>query len=487
MDNNFMKRKAISGVLWKFSERIIAQLVSLAVSIILARILLPEDFSVVSLVTIFFSFSNILISGGLNTALIQKKDADIIDYSSVFFVTMLISIVIYTTLFISAPTIANIYDNELLIPIIRIMGISLFINAYKSIVTAYISSNLEFRKFFISTLIGTIISAIIGVTMALRGYGVWALVTQQLVLSLFDTIFLTLSTKFFPKMSFSIKRLKSLFNYGWKIFISSIISELYEQINPLIIGIKYSRSDLAFYTKGKSFPVIVNASISDTVSAVVFPILSKYQDDPDYILELTRKFMQLSSYLVFPLMTGFFAVSDNFILLLLTDKWAEAIPFVQIFCISYMFNIIQTGNLQVIRAIGRSDILLLLEIIKKAIYFVILVLFIIFSRTPTQLAFSSVLCTFFATLSNTYPNRKLIGYRYRYQIMDLLPNFIISGVMGLIVYSLRFIQITPFLTISIQVLVGIISYIALSIITKNKNFRFLANFFKANILGGTNK
>lgn len=166
---------------------------------------------------------------------------------------MLISIVIYTTLFISAPTIANIYDNELLIPIIRIMGISLFINAYKSIVTAYISSNLEFRKFFISTLIGTIISAIIGVTMALRGYGVWALVTQQLVLSLFDTIFLTLSTKFFPKMSFSIKRLKSLFNYGWKIFISSIISELYEQINPLIIGIKYSRSDLAFYTKGKAF------------------------------------------------------------------------------------------------------------------------------------------------------------------------------------------------------------------------------------------
>lgn len=483
-DNNFIKRKAISGVLWKFSERIIAQLVSLTVSIILARILLPEDFSVVSLVTIFFSFSNILISGGLNTALIQKKDADIVDYSSVFYATMFIAIIVYTALFLGAPTIANIYNNDLLVSIIRIMGISVFINAYKSIVSAYISSNLEFRKFFLSTLIGTVVSAIVGITMALNGFGAWALVIQQLLIGLFDAIFLSFSTKFFPKLVFSIKKLKSLFNYSWKVFVSSIISEIYEQINPLIIGIKYSSADLAFYTKGKSFPIIVNASISDTVSAVVFPILSKYQENLDYVLQLTRRFMRLSSYLVFPLMIGFFAISDNFILLLLTDKWAEAIPFVQIFCISYMFNIIQTGNLQVIRAIGRSDILLILEIIKKVIYFIIIALFIVFSTTPTKLAFSSVLCTLFATLINTYPNRKLIGYKYKYQIIDLFPNFMISVIMGAMVYSLKSLQLTPLLVMIVQIVVGIISYVILSVITKNESFKYLLNFIKINFLGG---
>lgn len=476
MENqNIVKRKAISGIFWKFGERFFAQFISLTVSIILARILVPEDFSVVSIVTIFFSFSNILISGGLNTALIQKKDTDELDYSSVLFTTLFICLIVYGLLYFFAPSISSIYNNDLLTSLIRVMGLTLFVNALKSVICAKVSSNLDFRKFFFSTSVGTIISAIVGITMALNSFGAWSLVAQQMSNTIIDTICLAYVTKFKLKFIFSFKRLNGLFQYGWKIFAASIISEIYEQINPLIIGLKFSSADLAFYTKGKSFPALLNASVSETVSAVIFPVMSKFQNDMEYILILTRKYMRLSSYIVFPLMIGFFAVSDNFILLLLTDKWASSIPFVKIFCVSFMFNIIQTGNLQVIRAIGRSDILLLLEIIKKISYFLIIFLFVFFSQTPEQLALSSIFCTIVATIVNTYPNRNLIGYKYRLQFRDLLPNLSISILMGIIVIMVGLIRLNPFVSIIIQIITGILVYIILSLLTKNENFIYLKN------------
>lgn len=478
MNSDNLKKKAFSGVIWKFLERICAQMVSLIVSIILARILMPNDYSVVSIVTIFFAFCNVFISGGLNTALIQKKDADAEDYSTVLHTSMLIALILYIIMFFSAPAIANLYDKQILVPVIRIMSLTFFINAFKSILSAYTSSNLQFRKFFFSTIIGTVVSAFVGIYMAVNGYGVWALVAQQITNSFLDTLILYFSTKYKILFKFSFKKLKSLFNYGWKIFVSSIISVIYDQINPLIVGIKYTANDLAYYNKGQNYPGLINSTISDTLQSVLFPIMSKVQDDKEVVLNVTRKYIKTASYIIFPMMIGLFSVSDVFVEVVLTEKWLPIVPYIQIFCFSYMLNIIQVGNLQAIKAIGRSDITLILEIVKKSFYFIIIVIFVFISKSPIVLALSSVVCTIFATLVNTYPNRKLLGYKYRYQLNDLLPNLIISILMGISVYFVKYIEMSKVLLLLLQVFIGIFVYILLSIITKNENLYYLIDYVK---------
>lgn len=479
MNSNNLKNKAFSGMIWKFMERICAQVVSLIVSIVLARILMPDDYSIVSIVTIFFTFCNVFISGGLNTALIQKKDADVEDYSTVLHTSMFAALILYMVMFFLAPSIANLYNKQILIPVIRIMSLTFFINAFKSVLSAYTSSNLQFKKFFFSTIVGTIISAFVGIYMAINGYGVWALVAQQMTNSLLDTLILYFTTKYKVVFKVSFKKLKSLFSYGWKIFVSSIISVIYDQINPLIVGVKYTSKDLAYYSKGQSYPGLINSTISDTLQSVLFPIMSKVQDDKEMVLGVTRKYIKVASYVVFPMMIGLFSVSDIFVEVVLTEKWLPIVPYIQIFCFSYMLNIIQVGNLQAIKAIGRSDITLILEIVKKSFYLIIIILFVILSKNPIVLALSSIVCTVFATVVNTYPNRKLLGYKYKYQLNDLLPNLIISIIMGIVVYLIKYIQISKVLILILQVFIGIIVYILLSKFTKNENLYYLIDYVRS--------
>ena len=479
MKSNNLKNKAFSGMIWKFMERICAQVVSLIVSIVLARILMPDDYSIVSIVTIFFTFCNVFISGGLNTALIQKKDADVEDYSTVLHTSMFVALILYMVMFFLAPSIANLYSKQILIPVIRIMSLTFFINAFKSVLSAYTSSNLQFKKFFFSTIVGTIISAFVGIYMAINGYGAWALVAQQMTNSLLDTLILYLTTKYRIIFKVSFKKLKSLFSYGWKIFVSSIISVIYDQINPLIVGVKYTSKDLAYYSKGQSYPGLINSTISDTLQSVLFPIMSKVQDNKEMVLSVTRKYIKVASYVIFPMMIGLFSVSDIFVEVVLTEKWLPIVPYIQIFCFSYMLNIIQVGNLQAIKAIGRSDITLILEIVKKSFYLIIIILFVILSKNPIVLALSSIVCTVFATVVNTYPNRKLLGYKYKYQLNDLLPNLIISVIMGIVVYLIKYIQISKVLILILQVFIGIIVYILLSKFTKNENLYYLIDYVRS--------
>ena len=476
--NGTLKNKTISSMLWKFGERISAQLVSLIVSIILARLLAPEDYGVVGIITIFFTFANVFISGGFNAALIQKKDADEEDYSSVLFISITTATVLYLILFFCAPFIANLYDKEILVPVIRVMGITLFINAFKSILSAYISSHLLFRKFFLATIVGTIISAIVGISMAVEGYGCWALVAQQMTNAIAGTVILYLTTRVKFVLKFSPTKAKGLFRYGWKILVASGISTLYDEINPLIIGIKFSSADLAFYTKGKSFPGLINSTLSDTLSSVLFSVMSKVQDDKDAVLKYTRKYMSIVSFIIFPTMIGFLAIAENFVLILLTEKWLPATIFIQIFCVVYMFNVIQTGNLQVIRAIGRSDIILKLEIIKKSLYFAVILLFVLFTNNPIYLGVACVINTIIATVVNVVPNKKLVGYTYSMQLSDLLWNFLTALAMGCIVFLTGFLNLNVYLLTVLQIVTGVITYVILSFITRNPNVKDLISIIK---------
>ncbi len=477
-DSNMIKTQAFSGIIWKLLERVGAQLVSLIVSVVLARLLLPADYSVVSIVSIFFVFCNVFISGGLNTALIQKKNSDITDYSTVLFVSLAMALVLYGVMFVAAPYISSLYHNSILTPVIRVMSLMLFVTAYKGVVCAQVSSNLRFKNFFISTLVGTIISAFVGIVMARRGFGAWALVAQQMTNSIIDSLVLTLTTKIRFKFIISFARLKNLFSYGWKIFVSSVISVIYDEIRPLIVGIRFSPVDLAYYNKGKSFPAIFNSSLSDSISAVLFPVMSKFQDNKDEMLSVTRRYMKTSSYIIFPVLIGFLAVSDNFIKVVLTEKWLFASPYIKIFCVTFLFGLIQTGNLQVIRASGRSDLILKLEIIKKSIYFIVIALFVFFSDSPYMLAVSEFACMMIATFINTFPNVKLIGYKYRHQIMDLLPNFVLAIVMGIAVMLTGMLKLPVSVLLVVQIVAGVCIYIGLSVITHNINFYYLLNFVK---------
>lgn len=478
-----IKNKAFSGIVWKLAERFAAQTVSLVVSIVLARLLMPDDYSVVSIVTIFFVFCNLFISSGFNTALIQKKNADIEDYSSVLWVSLGVSVIMYVVMFIAAPSVANLYEKDILVPVIRVMALTFFVSAYKGVLCAYISSTLQFKKFFFSTIGGTIISAVVGIVMAKKGFGPWALVAQQMTNTVIDTLILTITVRVKFKLMISGKKLKSLFDYGWKMFVSSIISEIYNEIKPLVVGLKFSGADLAFYNKGKSYPQLINSSICDSMSAVLFPVISKFQDSREDVLSVTRRFMRLSSYVIFPVLMGFYAVADDFILLLLTEKWLPAVPYVKIFSISYVFHIIQTGNLQAIRAIGRSDIILRLEVIKKTVFFIVVALFVWLAETPQMIAISGTVCSLIASIINAYPNSKLLGYGYIKQILDLIPSIVLSVLMILAVNLVSLLQINIYARLILKILVGIVAYILLSVITKNENFKYLLSFLKEKIGG----
>ena len=477
-DKNKLGISAISGVIWKFGERVGAQLVALVVQIILARLLSPDDYAVVGIITIFFSFCNVLITGGLNTALIQKKDADIEDYSTVLHVSMILAGILFVVMYFAAPWIAGLYEKTILISAIRIMSVTFFINAFTSVLGAYVSSNLQFKKSFFATLVGSAVSAVVGIGMAMSGFGPWALIAQQMTNAACNavTLYYMARLKFVFRISWI--RFKQLFGYGSKIFVASLISMLYDQINPLIIGLKFSAADLAYYTKGHNFPGLLNSSVNDTLSAVLFPVIAKVQDSTDAVLGVTRRYIKVASYIIFPVMVGMFAVAESFVVGILTEKWLPIVPYIRIFSFTYMFNIIQTGNLQAIKAIGRSDISLILEIIKKSVYFVIIAAFVYFSDSPIMLAASGIICTVVATIINTYPNRKLIGYSYRHQIGDLAPNFAISVLMGIAVMMVGRLAIAPLLLLVIQILAGGAVYVALSILFKNENFFYLLGYLK---------
>lgn len=475
---NNLKRKTVGGVFWKGMERIFAQLVSTLVSIVLARILMPEDYSVVSIVAIFFTFCNLFISGGLNSALIQKKDADYVDYSTIFFANMAMATVLYLIMFFCAPAISRLYRKELLVPVIRIMALTFFINGYKSILSAKITSDLRFRVFFWSTFVGTAISAVVGIFMAIKGFGPWALVAQQMTNSLIDTLIMSVTSHLKLRFVFSTERFRRLFSFGGKIFLASIITVLYDQAKPLIVGIKFSPTDLAYYNRGSGYPGLITSISSDTLSSSLFPAMAKVQDDKEAILNFTRRFMQLASFLTFPLMLGFLAVSENFVRIVLTEKWLPIVPYIMIFCISSMLKPIQNGNLQAIRAIGRSDVILILEIIKKSSYFVVILLFVLFTNSPILLAVSGIVTSLLASLINTRPNRKLIGYGYRLQLTDLLPNFITAAIMCALVYAMNYLQINLYLLTVLQILAGIVIFVGLNLLIRNKSMRYLFDSLK---------
>ncbi len=468
--------KTVSSFAWRFFERTGAQVVTFVVSIILARLLDPTVYGTIALVTVFITIMNVFVNSGMGTALVQKKDADDTDFSTVFYFNVVMCVALYVLIFATAPFIASFYNDADLIPVIRVLGLSLIISGLKGIQVSYISKNMLFKKFFFSTIGGTIISAVAGVLMAYNGFGVWSLVIQQLTNETIGTIILWLTVPWRPKRLFSLQRLKGLFSYGWKLLVSSLIDTVYNDLRQLIIGKLYSSEDLAFYNKGKQFPNLIVANINTSIDSVLLPTMSKVQDDIVRVKSMTQRAIRTSIYIMAPLMVGLAVCSEPIIELLLTEKWLDSVLFMQIFCITYMFYPVHTANLNAIKAMGRSDMFLKLEIVKKIVG--ITAVFITMFISVEAMAYSLLITTVINSFVNAFPNKKLLNYSWGEQMKDILPYIALAVIMGIPVFFMQYLPIPTILVLILQVIVGATIYIGCSVIFKLEIFIYIFDMLK---------
>ena len=454
------KQSVVNNFLWRFMERCGAQGVTFIVSIVLARRLGPEVYGTVAIVSIFMLVMQVFVDSGMGNALIQKKDADDLDFSSVFWFNIAMCSFLYLIMFIAAPFIASFYDMPELTPVVRVLSLMLVISGMKNVQQAYVSRHMMFRIFFFSTLGGTITAAAVGIAMAYMGFGVWALVAQMLVNAAADTTILWITVKWRPKRMFSLSRLKGLFSYGWKLLISAVLDTVYNELRQLIIGKMYTKSDLAQYNQGQKFPQFIVTNINTSIDSVLLPTMSKAQDDPAAVRSMTRRAIKTSTFIIMPFMVGLAVCAEPAIRLIITDKWLPCVPFLRIFCFSYAFYPIHTANLNAIKAMGRSDLFLILEILKKIVGLVAIVstMWISVMAMAYSLFFTSIICQ----MINAWPNKKLLGYSYFNQFMDMLPQIAMSLGMGAIVYCVQLLGLSDILTLCIQIPLGGFIYWALS-------------------------
>ncbi|MGN0171109.1 MAG: lipopolysaccharide biosynthesis protein [Lachnospiraceae bacterium] len=465
------KNGVITNFIWRFAERCGAQFVTFIVSIVLARLLMPEDYGTIALVTVFSNIMQVFVDSGLGTALIQKKDADDIDFSSVFYFNFAICIVLYLIMFFAAPIIASFYNIPELTSIVRVISLTIIISGVKGVQQSYVSRNMMFKRFFYATLGGTIFSAIVGIAMAYLGFGVWAIVAQQLSNTAIDTLILWITVKWRPKLMFSWNQLKGLLGFGWKMLCSALLDTIYNNLRSLLIGKVYSSADLAYYNEGKKFPNLIVTNINSSINSVLLPAMSNEQDDKGRVKNMTRRSIMVSCYIMAPLMIGLACCARNVVIVVLTAKWLPCVFFLQIFCITYMFYPIHTANLNAIKAMGRSDLFLKLEIWKKVIGMILLLATMFIS--VKAMAYSLLISTLTSMVINAWPNKKLLGYSFLEQMKDILPSIILAIGMGGAVYLIGFLSFPILPLLLIQVICGGIFYIVGSAVFKLEPFTYL--------------
>lgn len=454
-----------NGLSWRFAERILAQGVSTIVSILLARILVPEEYGVVTMVLVFINIANVFVTSGFGQSLIQDRTASELEFSTMTFVSVSVSLVLYFILFLLAPIIAAFYKEPLLVPVLRVLALKIPLAGYNSIQQAYVQKHMMFKKFFFSTLGGTVISGVVGVAMAYAGFGVWALVTQYLINSTIDTIVLCFTITWKPKRMFSRDAAKRLFSFSWKLTVGDLAGTVYNELRSLVIGRVYTTTDLAYFNKGEQFPKLVINNINTSIISVLYPAMAMVNDTVDELKEVTRKSICASSFFLFPALVGLCAVAETFVNLILTDKWLPCVPFLQLACFSYITVPLSSANLQALKALGRSDLVMKLEIFKKLSGLILVIATMRFG--VLAIAISGLVYSIIAVVANAIPNIKLLNYTFREQCMDLFPFALMSAAMGIPVYFLNNLPLNSGFTLMIQIVAGMVIYFSIALLTKN--------------------
>lgn len=474
-----LRESIIKNLIWKFLERGGVQGVQFIIQIVLARILTPSDYGVIGLITVFIAVANVFVQSGLGSALIQKKGATEDDYSSVFYLNIIIALIMIAILFIIAPVISGFYQMEILIPVLRVQSLMLLFNAFNVVQNAVLQKNMKFKKIFYASLGAITISGILGIIIAYLGAGVWALVFQQLINALITSVILWIIVKWRPKCVLKLGNIRQLFKFGSRLLCSGLIDTLYNNIYPLIIGKVYSQAELGYYNRGYQIPNVLVSNLNGSIQGVLFPVFAEYQDNRPRLKQLVRRSIVTSSFLVFPMMAGLAACSEPLTIILLTEKWLPSVPFMQLSCIIYALWPIHTANLQAINAVGRSDVFLKLEIIKKTIN--IAVLFITVPMGIYAMLIGSCCTSFVSAGVNAWPNKKLLNYSYFEQVKDILPSLILSIIMCTLCFSIFLLHLSTWVTLIIQVTAGVTFYILAAWLFKLECFTYLLNTIKSKL------
>lgn len=470
------KNKVAHGFAWRFAERITSQGMAFIISVLLARLLEPSEFGVVAMIQVFITLSDIFITGGITSALIQKKDADDLDFSTILYCNLSISALLYALLFVFAPAIATFYKMPELVKLVRVYSLILLLFGYNSVQVAWVSRHMVFRKFFISTASATFVSGIIGVAMAFAGFGVWALIAQTMSKTLINMMVMRHIIDWRPKLVFSWTRAKSLGTYGINILATHLLGTGCNEIRQLLIGKLYSPGDLAFYNRGHHFPRLFTSNIDASLNSVLFPAMSNHSDDPVRIKAMTRRAMRTSSFFLFFALTTLAVCSRPLVSILLTDKWLPCVPYMQLMCIGSMLASVSTANLQAIKALGRSDVALKLELVKKPVFLLMIV--VAANISVMALAVSVPLYSLYAALVNMRPNKKFLGYGYWEQFRDYLPATALSMAMCAVACTTSLLSCNMAVLLASRLAICFGTYLGLAALFKVETLEYAMSFWR---------
>ncbi len=452
-----LKQKVVKGFAWALLERFSMQFASFFISMILARLLTPNDYGTIALLTIFISLSGVFADSGFGSAIIQKKEATEVDFNSVFYLSLCTSSLVYGVLFFIAPWVAAFYETPILVDLLCLLGLSIPLNAINSIQNAELSRKMLFHLSFRISLIGFVATSITGVSLAFLGYGPWALAWSSIAGAVVGVVTRWYFIAWRPKLMFSWQAIKGLFSYGWKLIISSLLDRGYNNLSGLLIGTFYSRADLAFVDKGRSIPSMAMDSINGTLDRVAFPALAQVQDQREKVRDTMRRMIATSTFFVFPLMTGCTVCASSLIPLLFGNQWLPAIPYVQLACFTFALWPFHTINLQAINALGRSDVFLILEIIKKGLGLIAILSTVRFG-VWWMIAVGAFVMGPMSMVINSWPNRKLLGYTIGMQLRDVLPAALLCGLMTGCILPLVWLPLPGWGRLLLQVPLGVIVY-----------------------------
>lgn len=463
--------KIIKGLFWKTLERVGGLGIQFVIRIILARLLSPEHYGVLTLMMVFITIANVFVQSGFNTSLIQDNDVTEEDYSSVLWVSLSIAAVIYFAIFFTAPLIAQIYKMDIIIEPLRVLALMLFPGALNSVQLAKVSREMDFKKAFYSNLTGNLFSGFIGVLVAYNGGGLWALVVQSLLNVLITCFIMKFTVRLQIRFVCNWSRVKVLFSFGWKLVISSLLNAVTEDIRSLVIGIKYDADILGNYNQGMQFPQYGINIIQGPITSVMLPAMAEKQSAREQAKAVMKNAISLGAYIVFPMMAGMAAIATSFIRILLTDKWIDCVPYMRIYCLIFAFYPIYICNLQAINAMGRSDIFLKLELIKQLYNMAILLVAVFYFKSPMAIAVSAVISIPVNLLVNIFPNKRLLNYSLSEELRDIFPAGILSAFLFGICYSIEYLGLSSIITIGLQIAIGILVYVTASILFRITAFQ----------------
>lgn len=473
------KNSISGGLIWTFGERIAAQLVSTIITIVLARILLPEYYGMISIVTIFISLCDVFVTSGMGTALVQKKNVDEEDYNTAFIISMSIAVFLYIILFFLAPLISRFYMMDALTWVIRVMALRLPLAAINSIQQAHVQRAMAFKRFFIATLSGTLMSGFVGLYLAMNGYGVWALVFQYLTNTTVNTIVLFFVEKWIPKLQFSLNKAKEIYSFGWKVLATELIYTLENNMCGLIIGKMFGAADLAFFDQGKKYPAILVNNINSAINKVMLPAYSRYQEDLKQLKDMLRKSISVGVFLLAPILIGFAVVSETFISVVLTDKWLFCSPYIKIFCLMYLTRPLETACHQALLAVGKSDTVLRVMIIINSVDLILLLIAAFVFKSVMFIAIGTLITALISLSCFMYCSNKILGYKLIEQVSDIGPVLLCSFVMGGIVSLVGLLVENQVVLLVMQIIIGALVYIALSKMVNLTGFQYICKKFYA--------